>query len=214
MSSWYWKIPLSLVFFIVFVYVALEVPMTVSFKSHYSLFTDPSFFIVFPVVFLLNSPVIYAKNPMFLLRLQKKSTVFTYEMKKMALYSLLYAIAVILFVVITSLIVGTEVSGLTIIESFIATLLCSLLLSGFIFVGSMYFPYRIALIFIYSVTLLMIVFRYAMFFDRLTPFSLVYVGMYFDAHHILFDAIVYAGYIAIIGLLYFTYDLFGKRDLL
>jgi hypothetical protein len=93
-------------------------------------------------------------------------------------------------------------------------LLSSLLLSGFIVVLSMYFHHRIAMILLYSVTLLMIIFRYAMFFDRLTPFIFVYVGMYFDSHHILFDVMVYTCYFALIGLLYIFYDISGKRDLL
>lgn len=217
MKPWYWKAAVGLVVYFTFIYVAQQTHdvMTTSGRHpHDVLFQDSAFFFVFPLVFILNAPPLYSKNSMYLLRLHKKASVFKYDAKKMIWYSLVYVSVVTLFVFVASLLVDASTSASVVIASFVFSMLSSLTMSGFIVVFSMYIGNRYSIMLAYSVAIILIIVRVAMFFDRFTVLDFIYIGMTPSLHHVGLYAAVYAANLGVIGLLYFLYDLRGKRDLI
>ncbi len=217
MKPWHWKAAVGLAAYLAFIYTAQpahDAVMAFGRHLHDVLFWQSGFFFVFPLVFILNAPTLHSKNPMHLLRLHRKSGVFKHDMKKMTVYSLVYVSIVTLFVLTASLLVGADMSASVVLGSFITSEFSALILSGFIVVCTMYIGHRYTVVVAYSVAVVLLIVRVAMFFDRFTPFDFIYVGRAPEPRLAGSYTALYAGYFGLIGLLYFLYDLRGKRDLI
>ncbi|RKJ18694.1 hypothetical protein D7X33_46015, partial [Butyricicoccus sp. 1XD8-22] len=96
----------------------------------------------------------------------------------------------------------------------ITSIITTFIMSGFMIVSSMYVGFNYTVILSYSISILLIILPIALFYQYFVDINFIYINMFFDKMKINLYLWVYIINFTLIALLYFLYDIRGKRDLI
>lgn len=213
----YWKFIISILIYIAFLctswnhYIYFK---ELDYHLILNFFQDRYFYIVFPLVFILNSPRINCKNSFYRLRLNSKKALFWFNMKRMSIYSICYVFIIFIILFLASYFLNGLLNPDIITRFLITSIITTFIMSGFMIVSSMYVGFNYTVILSYSISILLIILPIALFYQYFVDINFIYINMFFDKMKINLYLWVYIINFTLIALLYFLYDIRGKRDLI